>query len=104
MTPDLLKIVDLFEPYGEENAPLVFMSKGLRIADLSLMGKTEPRHVKLSLDCGKHTWPAVYWQAAERVKRDFDLNDRVDLVFRVSRNWFNGTETPQLVVTDLRRS
>ncbi len=104
LTPDILKLVDRFEPYGEENAPLVFMSKGLQIKDLSLMGKSEQKHVKLTLDCGKHKWPAVYWQAADKVKKDFDLNDKVDIVFQVSRNWFNGTETPQLVVSDLKRS
>jgi len=80
------------------------MSKGLRVADISLMGKTEQKHVKLTLDCGKHKWPAVYWQAADRVKRDFDLKDQVDLVFQVGRNYFNGAELPQLTVTDLRRS
>jgi single-stranded-DNA-specific exonuclease len=46
----------------------------------------------------------VYWQAAERVKRDFDLGDKIDLVFRINRNWFKGNETPQFVVSDLRRS
>jgi single-stranded-DNA-specific exonuclease len=104
LTPDVLKIVDLFEPYGEGNVPLVFMAKGLRVADIALMGKGEVKHVKLTLDSGKHKWPAVYWQAAEKVKRDFDLEDHVDLVFKMTRNWFNGTETPQLVVTDLKRS
>jgi len=104
LTPDLLKVVDQFEPYGEENGPLVFMAKGLRVADIALMGKTEQKHVKLTLDCGKHKWPAVFWQAADRVKRDFDLKDQVDLVFQVGRNYFNGAELPQLTVTDLRRS
>jgi single-stranded-DNA-specific exonuclease len=104
LTPDILKVVDLFEPYGEENGPLVFMAKGLRVADIALMGKTEQKHVKLTLDCGKHKWPAVYWQAADRVKRDFDVKDQVDLVFQVSRNYFNGAELPQMTVTDLRRS
>jgi single-stranded-DNA-specific exonuclease len=104
LTPDLLKLVDLFEPYGESNEPLLFMAKGLRVAELSLMGKTDVKHVKLTLDAGKHKWPAIYWQAAEKIKREFDLEDRVDLVFKVSRNWFNGNEIPQFIVTDLRRS
>jgi single-stranded-DNA-specific exonuclease len=68
------------------------------------MGKTEVKHVKLTLDAGTYKWPAVYWQAAEKVKTDFDMNDMVDIVFRVSRNWFNNVETPQLIITDLRRS
>jgi single-stranded-DNA-specific exonuclease len=104
LTPEILKLVDRFEPYGEKNEPLSFMTRGLRVADINFMGKNEAKHVKLTLDTGKHKWPAVYWQAADKVKRDFDLEDRVDLVYTVNRNWFNGIETPQLVVTDLRRS
>jgi single-stranded-DNA-specific exonuclease len=101
---EIFKVVDRFAPYGEENAPLIFQAKALRVADLVLMGKPDLKHVKLTLDAGKHKWPAMYWQAAEKVKRDFDLEDRVDLVFTVNRNWFNGIETPQMIVTDLRRT
>jgi single-stranded-DNA-specific exonuclease len=104
LTPDIFSLLDRFDPYGEGNEPLTFMAKKLRIAEISLMGKPEAKHVKLTLDTGRHKWPAVYWQAAEKVKRDFDLGDSVDLVFRVNRNWFKGIETPQLIVNDLRRS
>jgi single-stranded-DNA-specific exonuclease len=68
------------------------------------MGKTEVKHVRLTLDAGKYKWPAVYWQAAGKVGEEFDLDDRVDVVFNVTRNFFSGAETPQLVITDLKRS
>jgi single-stranded-DNA-specific exonuclease len=100
----IFETIDCFEPYGEQNSPLVFLAKGLKVADLNLIGKPEAKHVKLSLDTGKTRWPALYWQAAERVKRDFDIGDTIDLVFTLNRNWFNGQETPQMIVTDLRRS
>ncbi|MDR1374392.1 MAG: single-stranded-DNA-specific exonuclease RecJ [Treponema sp.] len=104
LTPDIFKVVDLFEPYGQENSPLTFLTRGIKIQDISLMGKPDSVHVKLTLDAGKYKWPAVYWRAVEKVKRDFDINDRVDLVFTVCRDWFNGIETPQIIVTDLKRS
>jgi len=104
MNPDLLNIIDRFEPYGEGNDPLIFMARGVRIEAINRVGKSEARHVKLTLDTGKFKWPAVYWQAASKVKTEFDLEDRVDLCFRVSRNWYNGNETPQLIINDLRRS
>ena len=103
MTPAIFGLVDRFEPYGEENEQLTFIARNVRIAEISLIGKPEIKHVKLSLDTGKHKWPAVYWQAAEKVKQDFDLGDTVDLVFRITRNWFKGNETPQLVVSDIKR-
>ena len=101
---DIFKLVDCFEPYGEGNDPLIFSAKKMRIAEISLMGKPEAKHVKLNLDIGATKWPAVYWQAAEKVKREFDLGDYVDVVFRITRNWFGGKEIPQLVVSDLKRS
>jgi single-stranded-DNA-specific exonuclease len=101
---DILTLLDRFEPYGEGNDQLTFMAKNLSVTDINLMGKPEAKHVKLTLDTGKHKWPAVYWQAADKVKRDFDLGDKIDLVFRINRNWFKGAETPQFVVSDLRRS
>ena len=101
---DILTLLDRFEPYGEGNDQLTFMAKNLIITDINLMGKPEAKHVKLTLDTGKHKWPAVYWQAADKVKREFDLGDKIDLVFHINRNWFKGTETPQFVVSDLRRS
>ncbi|MDR2158601.1 MAG: single-stranded-DNA-specific exonuclease RecJ [Treponema sp.] len=100
----IFETVDRFEPYGEKNGPLVFLAKGIKVADLNLIGKPEAKHVKLTLDAGKTRWPALYWQAAERVRRDFDLGDDIDLVFTLNRNWFNGQETPRMIVTDLRRS
>ncbi|MDR0599236.1 MAG: single-stranded-DNA-specific exonuclease RecJ [Treponema sp.] len=100
--PYLLRLADRFEPYGERNRSLMFLSRGLKIADINLMGKEELKHVKLLLDAGKHKWPAVYWNAAARINVDFKLGDTVDLVYTVNRNWFNGAETPQIMVVDLK--
>jgi single-stranded-DNA-specific exonuclease len=104
LNPEIFNLVDRFEPYGEGNEPLNFVSKNLKIVDIGLMGKPEAKHVKLTLDSGAVKWPAVYWQAADKAKRDFDLGDFVDVAFRVNKNWYKGNETLQLVVSDLRRS
>jgi single-stranded-DNA-specific exonuclease len=104
ITPEIFSLVDRFEPYGEANSPLTFMARGLRIINIDLVGKNGAKHAKLTLDTGKLKWPAMYWQAAGKVKVEFDLNDTVDLVFKFSRNWFNGIETPQIIITDLRRA
>jgi single-stranded-DNA-specific exonuclease len=104
MNPDILNVIDRFEPYGEGNKALNFLARNARLESIMLMGKNEAKHVKLSLDMGKHKWPAVYWQAADKVKRDFDLEDQVDLCFKITRNWYNGNETPQLIINDLKRS
>jgi single-stranded-DNA-specific exonuclease len=102
--PDIFTLVDRFEPFGAANEPLTFLARNLLVTDIILMGKTETKHVKLTLDTGTYKWPAIYWSAADRVKRDFDRGSRVDVVFRLARNWYNGTETPQIMVSDLKLS
>ena len=104
LKPDLLAIVDDFEPYGEENRELTFMSKNLRISDAMIIGKTERQHLKLTFDLGKTKWPAMFWGGAESLHRDFDKGDLVDVLYQVGRNTFNGVETPQLIITDIRKS
>ena len=104
LKPDLLTIVDSFEPYGEENRELTFMSKNLRIFDAMIIGKSEKQHLKLTFDLGKTKWPAMFWGGAEALHRDFDKGDTVDVLYQVNRNTYNGVETPQLIITDIRKS
>ncbi len=104
LRPELAELVDRFEPYGEENPPLVFMARNVAIAGADIVGKTEKSHLKLSLDFGKHKWPALWWGAADRIGRDFSASDRLDLVFKLSKNFWNGVESPQLIIVDARRA
>ena len=104
LKPDVLNIVDKFEPYGEENLPLTFMSQSLKIIDAQVMGKTDRQHLKLTLDCGENKWPALFWGEGERLGRDFVKGDNVDVLYEIKRNLFNGVETPQMVLKDIRKS
>ncbi|MCL1959151.1 MAG: single-stranded-DNA-specific exonuclease RecJ [Spirochaetes bacterium] len=105
LSPDILKLIDQFEPYGKGNEPLVFMSKKLTVKDINFIGKPEAKHVKMTLDAGKYKWPALYWQSAERVtNKEFGINDTVDVVFNLNRDYFKGNETPQMMILDLKKS
>ena len=103
MTPDLIKIQESFEPYGEGNPPLVFLSRNMKILSAEPMGRKEVVHLKLLLESGEYKWPAVYWNAASRLGNDFEVGDKVDVAFRLGRNYFNNAETLQLTVLDLSR-
>jgi single-stranded-DNA-specific exonuclease len=104
LSPDLQKTVDLFEPYGEGNPPLVFLSRGMRVAHCELIGKKDLNHLKLLLDAGSAKWPAVYWNAAPRFPAEFTVEDRVDIVYRLGRNSYGGGENLQLTILDLQKS
>jgi single-stranded-DNA-specific exonuclease len=102
MKPELMGLVDTFEPTGESSPALVFACRGAKVAAADVIGKAEKNHLRLTLDFGAHKWPAVYWQAADRFKRDFDVGSRVDVAFNLGRNSYNGNEGPQLVILDLK--
>jgi single-stranded-DNA-specific exonuclease len=105
LKPDLLKVIDLLEPYGEGCRPLVFTCRGLTVVSLDLVGKTGAQHVRLTLDGGSHKWPAIYWNALEKLEAgEFAVGDRVDAAFQLGRNYFQGQEKPQLTILDLVRS
>jgi single-stranded-DNA-specific exonuclease len=105
LSPEIFKLVDRFEPYGNENDPLTFLAKKLTIKEINFIGKPESKHVKMTVDAGKHKWPALYWQAADRVlNKEFGVDDQVDMVFNFSRDYYKGNETPQMMITDLKKS
>lgn len=103
MSPELLNLVDSFEPFGQGNPNLKFLVKNAKIISADVMGKTEVQHLRLTIDCGKYKWPAIYWKAAERLNRDFSVGDKVDIVFEATRNLFNGNETPQMNIVEMER-
>ena len=105
LTPDILKLIDLFEPYGNENDQLIFMSKKLTVKDINFIGKPESKHLKMTLDAGKYKWTALYWANADRViNKEFGINDKVDVAYNITRDYFKGNETPQIMILDLKKS
>ena len=104
ITPELFKLIDLFEPYGENNKTLLFMSRNLKILSAQAVGKTEKQHLKLTLNAGEHKIPVMYWSAADKLGQEFNIGDSIDIVYNVERNIFNGMETLQLIASDIKRS
>jgi single-stranded-DNA-specific exonuclease len=104
--PDIHKIALAFEPFGEDNPPLVFLSRAVGMVDAQIVGKAAKTHLKLTLDFGKYKWPALLWDGAERLERDFSFRskDLIDIVYKVTMNRWNGEERPQLELYDLRRA
>jgi single-stranded-DNA-specific exonuclease len=103
--PDIIKLVEFFEPYGEQNPPLQFLMEGALIEDMQFLNnaKSGPAHLKLTFGFGSYKWPAVFWKAGDRAGKDFDTGESVDVVFRLGRNYYKNHETLQLTVLDMKR-
>lgn len=104
LEPKIFEIVELFEPYGEKNPPLIFLTKGLKIINCDLIGKSKLIHLKMLFDSGNYKWPAVFWNSADRIGNDFNVGDKVDVLYKLNKNRFNGQETIQMIIVDIKRS
>lgn len=105
LNPDIIKLVEFFEPYGEQNPPLQFLMEGAVIEDIQFLNnaKAGPAHLKLTFGFGNYKWPSVFWKAGDRVGKDFETGDSADVVFRLGRNYYKNHETLQLTVLDMKR-
>jgi single-stranded-DNA-specific exonuclease len=86
------------EPCGEENAPPLFLSRGVLMVQAQVVGN-EGRHLKLQLGEGKQVWDAIAFRQGERLA---DLEGRVDVVYNLEVNEWNGERRLQLNVQDIR--
>lgn len=97
----LLKMLRQLEPYGEGNARPKFLSRNCLIADKINMG-IESQHVKFRLK-GKagNFISALGFSQAERWQ-DFKIGDKIDIVYYIEVNEFNGRSEIQLKIIDIK--
>ena len=79
----------------------VRMTRQIRLIDTMVLGKKEPHHLKLIFDTGKYKIPAMFWGKAERLKKDIQIGKNYDILYNMSRNYFNGTVTKQLIIKEM---
>ena len=101
LTPENFSLIDTFEPCGAESPELLLMTRQIRLIDTMVLGKKEPHHLKLIFDTGKYKIPAMFWGKAERLKKDIQIGKNYDILYNMSRNYFNGTVTKQLIIKEM---
>ncbi|MDR1931512.1 MAG: single-stranded-DNA-specific exonuclease RecJ [Spirochaetales bacterium] len=102
LKPDMEELLNFFAPHGESNPVLTFMTPGVVVEDLAFIGKDQ-LHTRLLVRAGEYAWPAVFWNSAERVGRDFNKNDKVNLLYQLEKNYFQNKETLRLSIVDIKR-
>ncbi len=82
-----------FEPCGQGNRKPVLLSRGVRLLGAKAVG-ADQSHLKVTVKDGLATWPAIAFRQAEA-----ELDDRVDIVFSLSREW--RSERVELEILDI---
>ncbi len=97
MNDDFLKTADLFAPYGEGNPPLVFLARKMKIISVTEVGNKKIGHLKMNLESGGRTWPAMFWNASDRLK-ELKAGAEADIIFKVGHNYFQNNYMHQLII------
>jgi single-stranded-DNA-specific exonuclease len=86
------------EPCGQENPAPVFLSRDASVRDAQVVGN-EGRHLKLQLEADGRVLDAIAFRQGERLDA---LGARVDVVYCLEVNEWNGERRLQLNVQDIR--
>jgi single-stranded-DNA-specific exonuclease len=104
---DLADTINALAPYGQNNQQPRFVSYDLRIDDIATMG-FDNQHIKIRFSQfnpaakNAHSFWAIAFGGAASYK-EYTVGDRVDLVYYLEVNDFNGRREPQLKMIDIKK-
>ncbi len=97
----LADVLESLEPFGYGMRQPRFLLSGIRVADLSFVGK-EKRHLKVDvLEVGGIPHELMVF-SYEDYGINWEIGDMVDVVVKVSRNEWNGRSALQTILVDWR--
>lgn len=97
----LVNEIEKMKPFGIGNEQPIFISENLGIVNTDIVGK-DKRHLKLNLYDGKKYYKAIYFNGFEHEK-ELKPGEKIDLVYTLKKNEYNGNKYIDLVVKDFRK-
>jgi single-stranded-DNA-specific exonuclease len=98
---EFLENIDKLKPFGMSNEQPVFLSRDMGVFNVDIIGKNKD-HLKIKLFDGEKYHKAVFFGGAEYVG-DFVVGEKVDIVYTLSKNEYNGNKYVDLIVKDFRK-
>ncbi len=102
ITMSLIKELELLDPHGEGNPPPVFMSRGLDLTDIRRVG-SEGRHLKLKFTDKNINLDTIGFDMGGLADR-LSYEGAYDIAYNLEANEYNGFETAQLRLVDMREA
>lgn len=99
--PELVKELEILEPFGESNKMPIFEYRGLKID--SIRSLSNGKHLKLTLK-DENVWIDAIGFNMGSLSEEYLIGDKVDVVCVLEINSFHNVERVQLNIKDLRKS
>lgn len=100
LKPELLHFMEWMQPTGQGNPQAVFVSRGLKVIRARGVGK-DNAHLKLAVSDGRITYDAIAFRQGMWMEA---MPAFIDILYSFETNEYNGRETLQLNVRDLKPS
>ena len=98
ITVDTVNLIDKLEPFGSANPSPVFAMEGATLCDYKMMGQ-DNNHLRMSIrKDNSENIVCVKWNCPNF---SIPLNSKLDVLFTLKLNTFNGKTTVQLMVDDI---
>jgi single-stranded-DNA-specific exonuclease len=98
---ELLDKIDELRPFGMGNPQPVFLTKDLGIVSADIIGR-DRTHLKLKLYGGGKYLKAVFFGGAG-FEKDLKTGEKIDVVYTLNKNEYNGNTYVDLIVKDFRK-
>jgi single-stranded-DNA-specific exonuclease len=96
----LLEDLSIFEPTGLGNPGPSFVTKGVELMDVRTVGKGA-KHLKLKVKQGEHIFDSIFFGGGENYS-NMSLGQKIDVVYGIEENIWNGNRSIQLKVKDVK--
>ncbi len=98
---DKIKALKLLEPYGEENPEPIIMYEKVEINGIRTL--SENKHLRLSLKKDDKIIDAIGFNLGELAK-EYKIGDIIDVIGNIEINSFNGKDSIQIRLIDIRKA
>ncbi|NSW54261.1 MAG: single-stranded-DNA-specific exonuclease RecJ [Anaerolineae bacterium] len=95
---NIYKLVQLLEPTGTANDPVLFAARDLRVVNAYAVGRDQT-HLRLKLSDGFSSEYVIAFRQAYWLE---NMPERVDILFTLDRNLYNGKVDFQVLVREIR--
>jgi single-stranded-DNA-specific exonuclease len=107
ITWELNGVLEKFAPFGQANEEPIYAARGLTIVSIDSMG-ADGKHLRLTMKHNSHLLKktvAFGFGDIERHPANWKANlkpsDKIDIVFKVNVNEWNGNKELQLIIRDI---
>lgn len=99
--PELIEQMNALQPFGEGNPMPLFVFRRLLVKDIKLVGNG--KHLSIYLNDGSNSIKGIGFNIGFMIN-SIEVNQKIDIICSVEKNVWNGIESVQLNIKDLKKT